>query len=151
MISNPSPKDNIDPKAKDHAIKHATDIYHKGTTVPKLTDAEKWATTHYHHTGPQSVEALMESYPVMYLQYKRHREIDKVIPPEQWLQSLLDKGFTIHNYLEYVQYMDARTATDRLDNPKVRELYSESYEIPETDIERLKELYLENELILLLT
>ena len=143
------PKRDTSLKAKDNAIKPVTNIYYKGTTTPKMTDLEMWAVINTHHTGPQTVEALMESYHVMYLQSKRHREIDEVVPPEQWLQSLLDKGYTILSYLEYVQYMDVRVAADRLDVPQVRQLYSETFGIPETDIERLKELYLENELLFL--
>ncbi len=101
------------------------------------------------HQGPQTVEALMESYHVAYLQSERHRRIDKRYPPEQWLQSVLDKGYTILNYGEYAQYMDMRTATDQLDLPSVRKLYSETFGIPETDIERLKALYLKNQFLFL--
>ena len=149
VLGHPPPKNNTTPKSKDNAIESATTVYHKGTTVPKLTEKDLWVAMMTWHTGPQTVEALMESYHVAYLQSKWHRGIDKIVPPEQWLQSVLDKGYTILNYLEYAQYMNARTVTDRLDNPEVRQLYSETYGIPVSEIDRIKKLYLENELLFL--
>lgn len=101
------------------------------------------------HNGPQTVEALMESYHVAYLQSKRHRRIDKRYPPEQWLQSVLDKGYTILNYIEYVQYMDARVKMESLTNLKEIQLYANIYSIPESDIESIKERYLSEHLLFL--
>ncbi|MDE0484022.1 MAG: hypothetical protein OXI67_15700 [Candidatus Poribacteria bacterium] len=145
-----SPKNNTATKTEKNATKPDTaGIYFEGTTIPKLTEQDLWVAMMTWHKGPQTVEALMASYHVAYLQSKRHRRIDKVIPPEQWLQSLFDKGYTILNYIEYAQYMDARTATDSLDNPKVRQLYSETFGIPESDIEKLKERYLAEHLFFL--
>ena len=149
MIGQPPPKNNTAPKAKDNTTESAATIYHKGTTIPKLTEKDLWVAMMLWHKGPQTVEALMESYHVAYLQSKRHRKIDERVPPEQWLQSVLDKGYTILNYGEYVQYMDARTVTDRLDNLEIRQLYSEEYGIPVSEIDRIKKLYLENEFLFL--
>ena len=115
----------------------------------KLTEAEKWKVIRTKHTGPQTVEALMESYHVMYRQLKWHREIDEAYPPEPWLQSVLDKGYTILTYPEYVQYMDARAKPDELDNPTIRKSESRVWGIPESDIENLKTAYLENHLFFL--
>ena len=140
----PSKKTYTAPKVKD-----TTSIYHRGKTIPKMTEQDMWVAMMTWHAGPQTVEALMESYHVAYLQSKRHREIDMRVPPEQWLQSVLDKGYTILNYLEYAQYMDARAVTDNLDTPQILKMYSESYEIPETEIDRIKALYLENHLLFL--
>ena len=140
----PSSKTYTASKAKNTVLQSDTPTYHKGTTVPKLTEKDLWVAMMTWHKGPQTVEALMESYHVAYLQSKWHRRIDKRVPPEQWLQSVLDKGRTILNYGEYVDYMDARAVTDNLDNPEILNMYSESYEIPESEIDRIKALYLEN-------
>lgn len=143
----PSTKTYTAPKAKDIDLQSDTSIYHRGKTIPKMTEQDMWVAMMTWHEGPQTVEALMESYHVVYLQSKRHREIDMRVPPEQWLQSVLDKGYTILNYDEYIGYMDARTATDDLDNPLVRQPYSEALGIPESEIERLQKIYIENKFI----
>ena len=90
--------------------------YFEGTTIPKLTEQDLWVAMMTWHKGPQTVEALMDSYYVAYMQDESRRRIDKRYPPEQWLQYLLDKGVTFHNFLEYAQYMDARVVTDKFDN-----------------------------------
>ena len=141
-IYNPLKNKTATKTEKNSTKPDAAGTYFEGTAIPKLTEQELWVAMMTWHKGPQTVQALMESYHVAYLQLKMHREIDKVVPPEQWLQSLLDKGYTILNYVEYVQYMDARVITDSLDNPRVREMEAEALGIPESDIEKLKERYL---------
>ncbi len=144
------PKNKTATKTEKNSTKpDAASTYFEGTTIPKLTEQDLWVAMMTWHKGPQTVQALMESYHVAYLQLKMHREIDKVVPPEQWMQSLLDKGYTILNYVEYVQYMDARVITDSLDNPRVRQIEAEALGIPESDIEKLKERYLAEHLFFL--
>ena len=102
------------------------------------------------HKGPQSVEALMDSYNVAYMQDESRRRIDKRGPPEQWLQYLLNKGVTFHNFIEYDQYMDARIVTDRLENnPELVQEESETFGIPVSDLDRIKKRYLEHHLLFL--
>ncbi|MCG9126144.1 hypothetical protein JT359_00960 [Candidatus Poribacteria bacterium] len=149
---------NTATKNRKHSILHdetVTDIEGdevgtniEGTTIPKLSQKVLWATMMYWHQGPQTVEALMESYHVAYLQNERHRRIDKIYPPEQWLQKVLDAGYTILNYVEYVQYLDIRDSQNQLEVPGVRKLYSETFGIPETEIDRLKALYVKNQFLL---
>ena len=128
----------------------AADTYFEGTTIPKLTEQDLWVAMMTWHKGPQTVEALMDSYHVAYLQSETRRRIDKAYPPEQWLQYLLDKGVTFHNFREYAQYMSARVVTDRLDNnPVLLQQESETFGIPESDVEKLKEIYLANHLLFL--
>ena len=136
--------------AKDRAIKPVATGYYKGTTVPILTEAEMAKLVQIKHTGPQTVEALMQSYHLMYLQNRIHRVTDKAYPPEPWLQSLLDKGYTILTYVEYVQLMNARAKADILDNDsRIRKREAAFLGIPESDIDRLKAAYLENYLFFL--
>lgn len=133
-------KNNTATKNKKKTISpDASGTYFEGTTIPKLSDRDKWVAMMKWHSGPQTVEALMESYHVAYMQSKICREINKKIPPEQWLQYVLDNGYNILTYLEYVQFMDTRNATNILENPSERKSYAELYELPETDIERLEE------------
>lgn len=144
------PKNNTATKNEKKSIStDASGTNFEGTTIPKLSERDTWVAMMKWHSGPQTVEALMESYHQAYMQSKFRREINKRIPPEQWLQYVLDEGYTMLNFREYAQFMDTRKATDILDDPSERKLYSELYELPETDIERLKELHLENELIFL--
>ncbi len=124
--------------------------YFEGTTIPKLTEQDLWVAMMTWHKGPQTVEALMDSYYIAYMQDESRRRIDKRVPPEQWLQYLLDKGVTFHNFREYAQYMDARVVTDRIDNiPGLLQEESETYGIPVSDIDRIKKRYLEHHLLFL--
>ena len=124
--------------------------YFEGTTIPKLTEQDLWVAMMTWHKGPQTVEALMDSYYVAYMQDESRRRIDKRYPPEQWLQYLLDKGVTFHNFLEYAQYMDARVVTDKFDNnPALVQEESEIFGIPESDLDRIKKRHLEHHLLFL--
>ena len=149
-IYNP-PKNDTSTKTEDSSTKtDAAGTYFEGTTIPKLTEQDLWVAMMTWHKGPQTVEALMDSYHVAYLQSETRRRIDKAYPPEQWLQYLLDKGVTFHNFREYAQYMSARVVTDRLDNnPVLLQQESETFGIPESDVEKLKEIYLANHLLFL--
>lgn len=147
VMSGYPAKDDILLKNKDKTIKTVSPTHYEDTTVPILTEVEMAKIIRKPHTGPQTVEALMESYHVMYLQNEWHRTVDEEYPPEPWLQWLLDSGYTILSYVEYVQFMDARAKPDDLNTPKLRQIYSERYGIPESDIERLKTVYLDNHLI----
>ena len=145
------PKNNTVTKTEKNSTKpDAAGTYFEGTTIPKLTEKDLWVAMMTWHKGPQTVEELMESYHVAYLQSKRHRRIDKRYAPEQWLQSVLDKGYTIFNYGEYAQYMDARVVTDKIDNiPGLLQKESETFGIPVSDIDRIKKRYLEHHLLFL--
>ena len=145
------PKRDTSLKAKDNAIKpDAAGTYFEGTTIPKLTEQDLWVAMMTWHKGPQTVEALMNSYYVAYMQDESRRRIDKRYPPEQWLQYLLDKGVIFHNFMEYAQHMDARVVTDVLDNnPRLVQEESEIYGIPESDLDRIKKRYLEHHLLFL--
>ena len=145
------PKQVNSTESEDSSTKpDAADTYFEGTTIPKLTEQDLWVAMMTWHKGPQTVEALMDSYHVAYLQSETRRRIDKAYPPEQWLQYLLDKGVTFHNFREYAQYMSARVVTDRLDNnPVLLQQESETFGIPESDVEKLKEIYLANHLLFL--
>ena len=149
-IYNP-PKNDTSTKTEDSSTKpDAVVTYFEGTTIPKLTEQDLWVAMMTWHKGPQTVEALMDSYYVAYMQGESRRRIDKRYPPEQWLQYLLDKGVTFHNFGEYAQYMDARVVTDRLDNnPALLQEESETFGIPISNIEKLKEIYLANHLLFL--
>ena len=149
-IYNP-PKNNTATKTEDNSTKtDAAGTYFEGTTIPKLTEQDLWVAMMTWHKGPQTVEALMDSYYVAYMQGESRRRIDKRYPPEQWLQYLLDKGVTFHNFGEYAQYMDARVVTDRLDNnPALVQEESETFGIPVSDLDRIKKRYLEHHLLFL--
>jgi hypothetical protein len=128
----------------------AAGTYFEGTTIPKLTEQDLWVAMMTWHKGPQTVEALMDSYYVAYMQDESRRRIDKRYPPEQWLQYLLDKGVIFHNFLEYAQYMDARVVTDKFDNnPALVQEESEIFGIPVSDLDRIKKRHLEHHLLFL--
>ena len=57
----------------------AAGTYFEGTTIPKLTEQDLWVAMMTWHKGPQTVEALMDSYHVAYLQSETRRRIDKSI------------------------------------------------------------------------
>ncbi len=145
------PKNNIAKKIEKNSTKpDAAGTYFEGTTIPKLTEQDMWVAMMTWHQGAQTVKDLMDSYQVAYLQNDWRRKIDKRHPPEQWLQHLLDKGFTILNFGEYAQYMDARVRTDIFDkNPGRLREKSELYGIPVSNKEKIKEVYLENHLLFL--
>lgn len=145
------PKNNTATKTDKNFTKpDAAGTYFEGTTIPQLTEKDLWVAMMTWHKGPQTVEALMDSYQVAYLQDESRRRIDKRYPPEQWLQYLLDKGVTFHNFLEYAQYMDARVVTDRIDNiPGLLQEESETFGIPVSDVDRIKKRYLEHHLLFL--
>ena len=56
------------------------------------------------HNGPQTVEALLESFEKM----AADPAIDEKYPQAEWLQMLLDKGITIKDFSEYSGYMAPR-------------------------------------------
>lgn len=144
-------KNNTVTKTEKNSINPDTvGTYFEGTTIPKLAEQDLWVAMMTWHKGPQSVEALMDSYYVAYMQDESRRRIDKRVPPEQWLQYLLNKGVTFHNFIEYAQYMDARIVTDRLDNnPELVQEESETFGIPVSDLDRIKKRYLEHHLLFL--
>ncbi len=122
---------------RDKMIANLEGIKKKHNTPPPLdrspiavTKTTKWNTTGPKHTGPQTIEALMESFHATYLSKRgSHRILDIEYPPEQWLHSLLDKGITINNYVEYAQYMNGRG--------KEKVLYDENSWIPVSESKRL--------------
>ncbi len=145
------PKNDTSTITKEKSTKtDDAEPYFEGTTIPKMTEQDLWVAMMTWHKGPQTVEALMDSYYIAYMQDESRRRIDKRVPPEQWLQYLLDRGVIFHNFLEYAQYMDARVVTDRIDNiPGLLQEESETFGIPVSDIDRIKKRYLEHHLLFL--
>ncbi len=102
------------------------------------------------HTGPQTVQALMETFDKIYnhnhlkttvvvIEYRKTdrgtilkdgkthisqftaAEIDARYPREAWLQLLLDNGITIENFGDYTSYLSKRyTLAFLKDNPNLR-------------------------------
>ena len=79
-IYNPLKNKTATKTEKNSTKPDAAGTYFEGTAIPKLTEQELWVAMMTWHKGPQTVQALMESYHVAYLQLKMHREIDKVVP-----------------------------------------------------------------------
>ena len=111
-----------------------------------FTPTPAYNTVGKKHTGPQTVEALMDAFHTNYNKGKSFSEIDRIYPPQQWLQSILDRGLTIQNSAEYSEYMRIRAALIRIENDlQFREMRSRGLGIPASDIEALKTAHLEKE------
>ncbi len=112
-----------------------------------LTHTPTYDTVGKKHTGPQTVEALMDAFHTNYNKGKLSSEIDRIYPPQQWIQSILDRGLTIQNAAEYSEYMRIRGGLITIENdPQFREMRSRSLGIPASDIEALKTAHLEKEI-----
>ena len=112
-----------------------------------ITDTPAYNTVGKKHTGPQTVEALMDAFHTNYNKGKLSSEIDRIYPPQQWIQSILDRGLTIQNAAEYSEYMAIRSSLIDIENdPQFREMRSRGLGIPASDIEALKTAHLEKEI-----
>ena len=112
-----------------------------------ITDTPAYNTVGKKHTGPQTVEALMDAFHTNYNKGKLSSEIDRIYPPQQWIQSILDRGLTIQNAAEYSEYMRIRWDLIDIENdPQFREMRSRGLGIPASDIEALKTAHLEKEI-----
>ena len=61
------------------------------------------------HEGPQTTEALMESFDANYVRITpQTADWDTHYPREEWIQMLLDKGVRFENRSDYDQYLDMR-------------------------------------------
>ena len=64
------------------------------------------------HNGPQTVEALLESFEKM----AADSEIDAKYPQVEWIQMLLDKGIVIEDFADYSGYLAVRDSLAYLEN-----------------------------------
>lgn len=86
------PKNNTVTNTEKNSTKsNTTGTYFEGTTIPILSEEDCFVAMMTWHKGAQTVEALMDSYHIAYMQGESRRRIDKRIPPEEWLQYLLDR------------------------------------------------------------
>lgn len=64
------------------------------------------------HDGPQTVEALLESFEDL----AADSEIDTQYPQNEWVQMLLDRGIVIEDFADYSGYLAARANLVYLEN-----------------------------------
>ena len=99
------------------------------------------------HTGPQTVDALMDAFHADHNNFHATSRSDEWYPPRQWIQMLLDRGITIQNAAEYSEYMMIRGPLVSIENdPEFREMRSRGLGIPASDIDALKMAQLEKDL-----
>ena len=67
-------------------------------------------TTGEIYSGPQTAEALLETFYNRYGSEDSRQKQDQMYPPHQWLQMILNKGITINNYAEFSGYMAIRSS-----------------------------------------
>lgn len=112
-----------------------------------LTDTPTYDTVGKKHTGPQTVEALMDAFHTNYNKGNLVSGADEMYPPQQWLQTILERGLTIQNAAEYAEYMAIRWDLIDIENdPQFREMRSRGLGIPGSDIDALKTAHLEKEI-----
>ena len=68
------------------------------------------------HDGPQTVEALLESFEDMAV----HPEVDMKYPQAEWVQMLLNRGIVIEDFTDYSGFLAARANLEYLEkNPEI--------------------------------
>ena len=75
------------------------------------------------HFGPQTVEALMESFHEEYSTVRKYiygeahlKELDAKYPPDEWIQMLLDKEVTVADVDFYKRFLSMRESVVHLEN-----------------------------------
>ena len=85
------------------------------------------------HLGPQTPEALMESFDTEYSRIHRDTGVvDEKYPRAEWIQLLLNKGITIEDSSAYSVYLNLRNNVVRLENAPAA-WQSGNFGIPATD------------------
>lgn len=91
------------------------------------------------HFGPQTVDALMESFHkeynfvIMSFHGEAYlKELDAKYPPDEWIQMLLDKEVAIADSDFYTRFLSMRTSVVHLEN-KPKEWTSGKHGIPPTN------------------
>lgn len=94
------------------------------------------------HAGPQTVEALLESFGKI----ASNPAVDERYPQAEWLEMLLAKGIVIENYKDYSGYMVARGKLVALENQP--EMWtSDIFGVPPTtNWETFKEAYIDRKI-----
>ena len=83
----------------------------KDTTPPQL-QSEIVIDPYKPYEGPQTVEALINTFS----EILTDPIVDEKYPEHEWIQMLIDRGITIHNYFDYSGYTAARRALVHLEN-----------------------------------
>lgn len=92
-------------------------------------------TTGEIYTGPQTAEALLETFYNSYGSEDSRQKQDQMYPPHEWLQMILNKGVTINNYSEFSGYMAIRSSLGMMrehvqNNPSRAELKATLNNLP---------------------
>ncbi|RKU16752.1 hypothetical protein C6501_05145 [Candidatus Poribacteria bacterium] len=106
-------------------IAHAEKVrqhYPDGPPDPSTTKHTSLPTQYgsLHHSGPQTPEAIMETYDTWYNRfYPSDVTVEAKYPRAEWIQELLDMGITITTEAHYPRMMDIRYHLVRVeDNPE---------------------------------
>ncbi len=99
------------------------------------------------HDGPQTPEAIMETYDTWYNKvYSAVGNIDETYPRAEWIQELLDMGVTFKTQHDYSLMMYARYRIAEVED-KTEEWVSGKHGVAPTDnFEDYKEAYIQREL-----
>lgn len=93
-----------------------------GPPDPSATKRGRWTTRKgsLSHKGPQTPEAIMETYDAWYNRfYPSDATVEARYPRAEWIQELLDIGITITTEAHYPRMMDIRYHLVRVeDNPE---------------------------------
>ena len=98
------------------------------------------------HEGPQTPEALMETFDDWYSkQYPNAVSVDKTYPRKEWLQMILRKGYRIETNLDYSTALRTRYWIAEVAN-KPEEWISGSRGVPSTDdFETYKDAFIQRQ------
>lgn len=98
------------------------------------------------HDGPQTPEALMETFDVQYSKHHRNtNNVDETYPRAEWLQMILSKGYHIKTHLDYAAALRTRYwIAEVADKPEV--WGSGRRGVPPTDdFETYKDAYIQRQ------
>ena len=68
------------------------------------------------HEGPQTVEAIMETFDTMHSKSSPLVEVDMKYPRAEWIQRCLDRGIEFQDYGDYSGFLSARHAVIDYEN-----------------------------------
>ncbi|RKU14844.1 hypothetical protein C6501_07695 [Candidatus Poribacteria bacterium] len=91
------------------------------------------------HEGPQTVEALLNSFEEMLV----YPEIDEKYPQSEWVQMLLNRGIVIEDFADYSGYLSARQNLVYFENNPIIWQSGETGNLPTEDWETFKASFID--------
>ena len=101
-------------RLRAQTVVHAEDMKKKygGVPIPMVTVKSEFTTGPAPlqiHEGPQTPEALMETFDDWYSKnYPNRNNVDGIYPRAEWLQMILNKGYHIETHLDYAAALRTR-------------------------------------------